>query len=191
MSTVESPRLLPHLWKSTLVSGVLAIILGALVLWHPGTAILTAAILLGIYLVVTGFAQLFFAFSLHVSGGGRVLLFISGAASLVLAMLAFRHFNYLVILLAIWIAVAFIFRGVATTLAAISDSHMPGRWWALFLGIITWIAGIVVIVSPVESIATLTLVAGIWLIVIGVSEIISAFGIRSAAKKVESLTEGK
>jgi uncharacterized membrane protein HdeD (DUF308 family) len=191
MSTVEPPRLLPHLWRATLASGVLAIILGALVLWHPGTAVLTAAIVLGIYLLVTGFAQLFFAFTLHVSGGGRVLLFISGAASLVLAMLAFRHFNYLVILLAIWIAVAFIFRGIATTLAAISDPHMPGRWWQLFLGIITWIAGIVVIVSPVESIATLTLVAGIWLIVIGAFEIVSAFGIRSATKKAESLTEGK
>ena len=40
--------------------------------------------------------------------------------------------------------------------------------------------------SPFESIATLTIVVGIWLIVIGVFEIVSAFVIRSAGKKVET-----
>ena len=45
-----------------------------------------------------------------------MLLFISGAAALILAVLAFRHFGegYAVLLLAIWIGIGFIFRGVAT-----------------------------------------------------------------------------
>jgi len=44
-----------------------------------------------------------------VSAGGRILLFISGTASLVLAVLTFRHFGqaYAVLLLAIWIGVGF------------------------------------------------------------------------------------
>ena len=193
MSTVEPPRLLPHLWKSTLASGVLAIILGALVLWHPGVAIVTAAIVLGIYLLVTGFAQLFFAFALRESVGGRVLLFISGALSIVLAVLAFRHFGngYAFLLLGVWIAVGFIFRGVAITMAAISDPALPGRWWQLFMGVITLIAGIIVMASPIETLPWLAWATGYCLIVVGVFEIVSAFGIRNAAKKVESLTADK
>ena len=186
METTAVPTLLPHLWKSTLVSGILTLTLGILVYVLPGDSILIAAVLFGIYLLITGIAQVVFAFSLHVSAGGRVLLFISGAASLVLAVLCFRHFGegYAILLLAIWIGVGFIFRGVATSISAISDPTLPGRGWQIFIGVISLIAGVVMIGSPFESLAILILVVGIWLIVIGIFEIVSSFGIRSASKRV-------
>ena len=192
METTAVPKLLPHLWKSTLVSGILALALGVLVLVLPGDSIVVAAVLFGLYLLITGAAQVIFAFSLHVSAGGRVLLFISGAASLVLAVLCFRHFGegYAILLLAIWIGVGFIFRGVATSISAISDPHLPGRGWQIFLGAISLLAGIVMIGSPFESLAILTLIVGIWLIVIGVFEIVSSFGIRSASKRVHQALAG-
>lgn len=176
------PRLLPHLWKSTLASGILSLILGVLVLAWPGISILVAAMAFGIYLLITGVAQVAFAFSLHVSAGGRILLFISGAASLILAVLAFRHFGDAVLLLAIWIGIGFIFRGVATTVSAISDPMLPGRGWSIFVGVISLIAGIVVMASPFESIWILALVVGIWLVVIGTCEIASSFAIRKASQ---------
>lgn len=183
MTTLASPSLLPQLWKSTLISGVLAVGLGIAVVAWPGISILVAAIFFGAYLLVTGIAQVVFAFSLHVSAGGRVLLFISGAASVILAVLSFRHLFDAILLLAIWIGIGFIFRGVATAVSAISDPTLPGRGWNIFVGVISFIAGIVVLASPFESIGTLALVTGIWLIVIGLMEIITAFGIRSAGKK--------
>lgn len=172
-----------------MLTGLLSVILGVLVLVWPGKSILVAAILFGVYLLVSGIAQVIFAFSLHVSAGGRVLLFISGAASLILAVLAFRHFGqgYAILLLAIWIGVGFIFRGVATTVSAISEPGVPGRGWNIFFGVITLIAGIIVIASPFESIVTLAIVVGVWLIVIGVMEMVSAFGMRRAAKKVDEI----
>ena len=182
------PSLLPHLWKSTLLSGVLSLILGILVLAWPGISILVAAIWFGVYLLITGIAQVVFAFSLHVTAGSRILLFISGAAALILAVLAFRHFGqgYAVLLLAIWIGVGFIFRGVATTISAISDPTLPGRGWSIFVGVISLLAGIVVIASPFDSIVTLALVVGVWFVVIGVFEIVSSFGIRKASKALAS-----
>jgi uncharacterized membrane protein HdeD (DUF308 family) len=176
--------LLPHLWKSALLSGILSLALGVLVLVWPGISILVAAVAFGVYLLITGIAQVVFAFSLHVSAGSRVLLFISGAASLILALLAFRHFGqgYAILLLAIWIGIGFIFRGVATTISAVSDPNLPGRGWNIFLGVISLLAGIVVLASPFESIVTLAIVVGAWFVVIGVFEIISSFGIRKASK---------
>jgi uncharacterized membrane protein HdeD (DUF308 family) len=178
--------LLPHLWKSTLASGILSLILGIVVLAWPGISVLIAAVAFGIYLLITGVAQVAFAFSLHVSAGSRVLLFVSGAASLILAVLAFRHFGqgYAVLLLAIWIGVGFIFRGVATTVSAISDPTLPGRAWSIFVGVISLIAGIVVMASPFESIVTLALVVGIWFVVIGAFETAASFGIYGASKKL-------
>src|SRR6202012_159190 len=184
--TPRIPSLLPHLWKSTLVSGILSLILGILVLAWPGISILVAAVWFGVYLLLIGIAQVVFAFSLHVTAGSRILLFISGAASLILAVLAFRHFGqgYAILLLAIWIGVAFIFRGVATSISAISEPRVPGRGWQIFGGVISLIAGVVMIGSRFESLAILILVVGIWLIVIGIFEIVSSFGIRSASKRV-------
>lgn len=183
------PALLPHLWKSALVSGILSVILGVLVLAWPGISILTAAVAFGAYLLITGVAQVVFAFSLHVSAGSRILLFISGAASLILAVLAFRHFGDAVLLLAIWIGIGFIFRGVATTVSAISDPLLPGRGWSIFIGVISLIAGIVVMASPFESLGILALVIGVWLVVIGACEIASSFGIRRASKALVETTE--
>ena len=181
--------MLQHLWKSALLSGILAVILGILALTWPGITIVVAAIFFGAYLLVTGFAQVLFAFSLHVSAGGRVLLFISGAAALILAVLCFRSLAQSILLLAIWIGVGFIFRGVATAVSAISDPTLPGRWWEIFIGGISLLAGVVMLASPFQSIATLTVVVGIWLIVIGVFEVVSAFGIRKAGKGLAGLRE--
>ena len=184
------PSLLPHLWKSTLLSGILSLILGVLVLAWPGRTILVAAVLFGVYLLITGIAQVIFAFALHVSAGSRILLFISGAASLILAVLAFRHFGTdqltAILLLAIWIGIGFIFRGVATTISAISDPNLPGRAWSIFVGVISLLAGIVVLASPFTSIVTLAIVVGVWFVVIGVFEIVSSFAIRKASKTLGS-----
>jgi len=186
MTTSTPGSLVGHLWKSVLLTGVLSVILGVMVLAWPGKTIIVAAIFFGAYLLVTGISQVFHAFTLHISAGGRALLFISGAASLVLAVLCFKSLGNAVWLLAIWVGIGFIFRGVAEAATAISDPLTPSRGWQIFLGIITLIAGIVVLAAPFSSLATLTLVIGIWLIVIGAFEIVASFGIRKAGNEARA-----
>ena len=185
----QPPSLFHQLWKSSVLSGVLTAALGALVLLWPGKTLLVAAFLFGAYLLLSGIAQIFFAFGLHTSAGSRILLFISGALSLVLAILAFRHFGSepgtALLLLAIWIGIGFIFRGVATVATAISElSGTPGRGWSIFFGLVTILAGVVVLVYPFDSLVTLTLVAGIWLVVIGIAEIIAGLQLRHSGHKL-------
>jgi uncharacterized membrane protein HdeD (DUF308 family) len=179
-----------HFWTSAILFGLLAVILGVVVMAWPGPSILVAAGLFGVYLVVSGIAMVAVAFSVHVSAGNRVLSFISGALSVILGILAFRHFGqgYAILLLAIWIGIGFIFRGVAAVAFVVGDEGVPGRGWALFFGIISGIAGVVVLAYPIDSIVTLALVVGAWLIVLGVVEVISGFGMRSDVKKVENVT---
>jgi uncharacterized membrane protein HdeD (DUF308 family) len=171
-----------RLWKGKLVVGVLTIVLCALVLAWPGPTILVASTLFGVYLLLSGLVELFFAFTLPRSAGTRVLLFISGALSLVLAIMSFRHFGdgYAVLLLSLWIGIGFIFQGVSAVAVGIGESDMPGRGWYILAGIISVIAGLAVLVWPFESIAVLTLVAGIWLIVIGSTQVIQAVQARKA-----------
>ena len=178
MTTTQTQNPLGDLWKTMLAWGVLNLILGVAVLAWPGMSILAAAVL---------FAQVVSAFALDVTAGSRVLLFISGALSVVLGVLAFRHFGegYAVLLLAIWIGVGFIFQGVAEAGMAISHPLLPARGWHIFLGIPTVIAGIVVMSWPFDSVVVLAIVAGAWLVVIGVTQIIWAFRARKDVRTVE------
>jgi uncharacterized membrane protein HdeD (DUF308 family) len=177
---MESRSLFEHLWKARLASGLIALALGVVVLAWPGPSILVAAVLFGLFLVLSGIVEMVFAFTLDVSVGNRFLLFITGALSVVLGVLAFRHFGegYAIFLLAIWIAVAFVFQGVSQIALGVSHREAPGRWWLIVGGIIGVIAGIVVLAWPFSSIVVLTLVTGIWLVIIGIWGIVAALRAR-------------
>ena len=187
MTTLEAPRLLQNVWKAVLAWGALTLILGVAILVWPGISIGVAAILFGTYLIISGIAQVIFAFALEVPGGERVMLFISGALSLVLGVLAFRHLGegYAILLLAIWIGASFVFQGVAEATLAITFKELPGRGWHIFLGILSVIAGMIVIGWPFDSIVMLAIVAGVWLVVIGITQIIWAFQARKDARTIE------
>jgi uncharacterized membrane protein HdeD (DUF308 family) len=184
-----------QLWKSKLVAGMLTTILGAIVLAWPGPSILVASTLFGVYLLLTGLIELFMAFTLPGLAALRVLLFISGALSLVLAIMSFRHFGdgYAVLLLALWIGIGFIFQGVSEVAVAISERNVPGRGWYVVLGIISAIGGVVVLAWPFDSIVVLAFVTGVWLIVIGVVQIVQSFRIRkdatAARKTIDAVSQ--
>src|SRR5271167_1385013 len=190
MTTTAIPNPLREMWVPQLLMGIVALVLGVLMLVWPGVSILAASVLLGVYLVASGIAQVILAFGLEVSGGYRVVLFITGALSLILGVLAFRHFGqgYAVLLLGVWIAVGFIFQGVAATTIAINNNDLPGRSWHIFYGDLSLIAGLVVLVWPISSIVVLALVTGIMLVLIGLTQIFSSFGtrhdLRTAEKRV-------
>lgn len=180
-----------QLWKWKLAAGVLTAVLGAIVLAWPGPSILVASTMFGVYLLVTGFVELFMAFTLPRSAGTRVLLFITGALSLVLAILSFRHFGdaYAILLLSLWIGIGFIFQGVSEVAVAAGAERLPGRGWYVVLGIVSVLAGFVVMVWPFDSIIVLVFAVGIALIVIGVVQIVQAFQIRKDAKTVREAVD--
>jgi uncharacterized membrane protein HdeD (DUF308 family) len=173
------------------VSGSLAVVLGVVILAWPQPSVVAAAVLFGVYLVVSGVALLFLTFSMPTSAGTRFLNLISGIVSVALGILAFRHFGegYAVLLLAVWVATGFIIRGLFFTASAISIPQFPGRGWAIVFGSICVIAGFVMLAYPFDSIETLALVVGAWLTVLGATEVISGLGMRSDVKNVERVTD--
>lgn len=166
-------------WQTLLVAGVAALVLGILVLVWPGASLRAAGVLFGLYLLVSGVLQLAAAFGTHRAASLRVLAFISGALAILLGLFCFRGPMQSILLLALWIGIGWLFRGITQTVAAASDPTMPARGWQILLGAITAIAGVVLIVSPFESVTVLTLVGGWWLIAVGVVEIVTAVRIRS------------
>ena len=72
----------------------------------------------------------------------------------------------------------------------VGESDLPGRGWYIVAGIISVLAGLVVLVWPFDSIAVLTLATGIWLVIIGITQIVQAFQTRKAANTAHHAIEG-
>ncbi|MFJ2770747.1 HdeD family acid-resistance protein [Streptomyces sp. NPDC087300] len=177
-------RLVRGAWQYVLVSGVLALVMGVLALVWPGATLLVAGAFFGAYLLVGGIFQIVAAFGTHVSGAMRVLAFISGALGILLGLFCFRGAMQSILLLALWIGIGWLFKGITLTIAAVSDPDMPARGWQAVTGIVSVIAGCVLIVSPFDSVAILTVLGGCMLIAVGVAEIVTALQIRRRAKQL-------
>ena len=177
-------QLARNAWQAVLLIGVAAVLLGIMALVWPHVTLAVIGAIFGVYLLVSGIMQLVAAFGTHLDASLRVLAFISGAISILLGLFCFRGAFESILLLAVWIGIAWLFRGIAQLAAASSDPAMPARGWQLFSGVIGIIAGVVVLASPFSSIHLLTVFAGIWLLVTGVVEIATALRIRSHAKQI-------
>ncbi|MFF3905796.1 HdeD family acid-resistance protein [Streptomyces sp. NPDC001848] len=165
-------------WQILLTMGLATIALGVIALVWPGATLRVVGILFGVYLLVTGVFQLAAAFGTHVPRHLRVLHFITGAASILLGLICFRGTLESILLLALWIGFSWLLRGTTETAAAASAPAMPGRGWHVAFGIIGALAGVVMIVMPFASIATLTLVVGVMAIILGLTEVVRAIRTR-------------
>ena len=92
-------------------------------------------------------------------------------------------------MLAIWIGVGFILQGVSTTVLAIDVPALPERGWYGFVRVLTVIPGVVTLVWPISSIVVLAITAGIWLDLIGITEVVWALSARRTVKQGERRTQ--
>jgi uncharacterized membrane protein HdeD (DUF308 family) len=169
------------------IGGIVALILGIILLVWPAKTLGVVAIFLGIYFLVAGVIRLAMGiFSKGISGGMRTLDILLGVLLIVAGVIALKNVAAttaaLLILIVAVIGVGWIIEGV---LAIVESRGAPSSGWAITSGIISIIAGIVVLVIPGWSAVWLILMAGIVLIIVGILGIVRAFTFgREALKTV-------
>jgi len=168
-------------WWVVLIVGLLSAGLGVLCLVWPGQTIVVVAVLFGIYLIVSGIVQLVQGFNRDNSTGERVLAIIVGIVSIVLGILCFRGgIANGVYILSLFIGFSFLFRGIWQLVGGLQGKGMQGRGLLIFSGVLGIIAGIIVLTVPLDSLVVLVWITGIWLILMGIIEIVYSFKIKSA-----------
>ncbi len=157
-----------------IVSAVLGIVLGILALIWPGVTLLTVAFLFGAYLVVAGVFRLVFAFAAEgVGGGTRWLIGILGALVLVAGIIALANPFSSLLAIAIVIGLGWIFEGVMDLVGAATGHIRAPRWLTVLSGVVSVIAGVVVLFLPGAALATFVLWGAILLIVVSVTTLLT------------------
>jgi uncharacterized membrane protein HdeD (DUF308 family) len=159
------------------VTGVLALIAGIFITFWPKNSAIVLTVMLGIYFLIAGLAYVGLGiFSKGISGGARALDIILGVVFVIggILMLVNPTESAVVIgiFLGVLIGILWIIEGaVALAQAGSSES----KAWSIFFGILSIIAGIVLLFSPFWGAAVLFWVIGIALIVLGIVQIVRAF----------------
>jgi uncharacterized membrane protein HdeD (DUF308 family) len=159
------------------VSGAVAVILGVVLLFWPAKTIAVLAVFLGIYFVIAGIMRLGVGiFSRGIGGGLRTLNIILGILLVFAGIVALKNVStaatVLVIFALAFIGVGWIIEGV---MALVEAGRGASSGWAIASGVLSIIAGLVVLFLPASSAVFLILFAAIALIVLGIIGIVRAF----------------
>jgi uncharacterized membrane protein HdeD (DUF308 family) len=170
-------------WGWVLAFGIVTVLAGIAVLAWPAETLLVLTVLFGCQLVVFGIYRFITAFTYtFLSGGMRALMALLGVLSLIVGLWAIRHVGLTLLALAALLGIFWIINGAMEIFTAATEGQgLPRRGWTITMGVLSVIAGIIVLAIPGITLLTLAIVLGCWLLVFGIMEIIAAFHLRSAA----------
>jgi uncharacterized membrane protein HdeD (DUF308 family) len=179
----DKPFRMPLGWGASFVLGLITLILGVIVTARPAQSLTVIAVLLGVTAIVSGVYHIVRAFDGREHE--RVWRGISGVLFILVGLALIRHLHLTVALIGLFIGFTWIVQGISALMEGASRGRegTEGRGWLLFFGVISLIAGIVVISSPITSIAALTIFMGVWFIVMGLMEMVGALLLRRALRR--------
>jgi uncharacterized membrane protein HdeD (DUF308 family) len=169
-------------WGWVLFYGIITVAAGIAAIAWPGETLLVVAVLFGIQLIFSGVFRLVGSLSMGemVGAGTRVLYALLGILSIIIGLWAIRHVVLTLLALVVFLGIYWIVSGVIDIFSAISERGMPNRGWTSVLGVLSILAGLIVLAVPGLSLFSLAVILGIWLLIFGFSEVMAAFRIRRA-----------
>ncbi len=175
-------------WQATLVLGVLTLILGIIVSFHPNGSLNLVAVLIGILMILSGIFHLVRVFDRDESH--RIWLGIAGLLFIVIGVILIRHLHLTVALIGLFVGISWIVQGLTALIGGIAGGAREGRGWWIAFGVVSLIAGIVVAASPTSSLTVLATLLGIWFIIMGLFEIVGGFILRRMVRTAEATLAG-
>lgn len=158
------------------VSGAVSLIIGVLILvWPVKTAVVVAGIV-AVYAVIAGVVNLAIGiFSRKLGGWARFGFLALGVVFLIAAVVSFSNLGAaatgLAVLVGVLFGISWIVEGVVG-LTLIGDS--ASKVWTIVYALISIVAGILVLTSPLWGAALLWLWLGVSLVVMGIVQIVRA-----------------
>jgi len=172
-------------WWVIITVSVFAIVLGGLMLLNVDGTLKFVALLIGLQFLVAGIVSVIRAFaSKEIDGGQRVLYGILGVLGIIAGVIAIKNPGLAIGVLVILLGALWLVQGVIEFFGALGDPGLSDRGWRIFGGLITAIAGTVILFWPAPTAAVLAWVAGLWLLIYGIIGVFQAFKIRKMSEEL-------
>ena len=168
-------------WQLELLVGVVTLALGIVLALHPSTSLNVVCVFIGILLIIGGVFH--FVRALDRDEQHRAWVAIAGLLEVVIGVVMIRHLSLTRAAIGLLIGLVWIVQGVVALLAGAMSDVRGSRAWVIFFGVVSLVAGIVVVSVPQSSVTALATLLGIWFIVMGLLEVIGGFVLRSALHK--------
>jgi uncharacterized membrane protein HdeD (DUF308 family) len=171
----EDAAVASRLWWLLVIVGVASLIAGVILVLEPSNSLAALAVVVGIFLLIDGIAELIRSFGNAVEN--RALAAIIGLLGIVIGIILIRHPFHGVTAIGLVIGIWLVAVGAIRLFWAIA----LGRRVLLNIGVaaLEIIAGIVIVSDPHIGYATLAILTGIWLILNGIATIAVGFAARS------------
>lgn len=171
-------------WMLALAAAVTSVVLGVMMLVWPDATLLVGAALFGIWLIVHGIVDIVDAVMAKTDGGvARALSAIVGMLFIAAGIICLRNLAESVAIIATIVGLTWLVGGIFALILAISSRYSGNaRMLVAVLGAVSVIGGLVVLIWPAMSLATLVFLTGIWLIILGAVQFIVALATRPIAE---------
>lgn len=167
-------------WPVVMFVGFLTLALGLIVVAWPDQTLVVLSVLFGIQLLLMGLFRLIGAFSSDATAPG--LMGFVGILGLVAGVAVIRHPFETVAVLATILGIVWIVSGAIDFIGSVADSQLEDRFWVGLMGVITAITGIIIVSWPKPTVTVIAWIAGIYLLLLGLTTIYGAFRLRSIAQ---------
>ncbi|MET9454927.1 DUF308 domain-containing protein [Streptomyces canus] len=172
-------------WTWILCSAVATLVPGVLVLVWPDETLHVLAVLIGLYLLVTG-AFRFVAVFGREEHGERLPGLLLAVLYVLAGVLSLRNPLQTIAALSLVVGVVWLVSGILTLYTALAAKDLPHRGVVLGAAVLAIVAGIVVLALPTESARALTRLLGLWLVLLGLAEAAVALAWRAALRKAHT-----
>ncbi|MER6959356.1 DUF308 domain-containing protein [Streptomyces sp. NPDC000618] len=178
----EALAVLGRSWLWILGSALAMLVPGILILVWPDETLHVLAVLIGLYLLVTGVFRFVESFAGE-DHGARVTGLLLAVLYVVAGVLSLRHPLQTIAALSLIVGVLWLVSGILTLYTALAAKDLPHRGVVLGAAVLAVVAGIVVLALPTESALALTRLLGLWLVLLGLVEAAVALAWRAALRR--------
>jgi uncharacterized membrane protein HdeD (DUF308 family) len=170
--------LLAQNWWAVALRGVLGILFGLVALFMPGAAMLSLALLFGVYLMLDGVFGIVSALRAARSHERWGWLLAEAILNLVMGLIALA-FPLAAVLAFVLVTAVWALLSGGTMLAAASQLHIShGRWWLVLGGLVSIVWGVLLIIAPLIGAVVLTWWLGAYAVVFGILLLVLSFQLR-------------
>lgn len=169
-----------HASTTSIVLGVLLIILGMLALASPFLAAVAVNAIVAWLIVFAGIVHLALAFRVH-TAGSVIWKLLVGIAYVCFGIYVVLHPTLGVISLTLILASLFLVEGILDLVLYAKMRHIQGASWFLFDGIVTLLLGLLIYMQwPSSAAWAIGTLVGVSLIFSGVARVMMSFAVRKA-----------